>query len=477
MVQPNTVLSLAMLHPDPPDDLRRAISNSTYKFQTDDLSEHEEKTIREFKAAARKCMQELSEQTLKSLCSVAQSIFAASEQLGDIERQHEEAMEDTFKFWEDVSKESIGKCRFTEVYDLQNSSWLGNGKWGWVMQSKERDRNRKVVVKISDIRHAAESVKEWKYGKECGRHATIVDYQNAFLFADSEKVMRTKLMQGYSDGTLKGTGNRSFPDTFVCLVQELMNCGTVQHWIDESLLHPTAMFVVMQQVADALAYMHEHGVTHNDMKPENILLHHEGRHILVKLGDLGLAEKSSNTTSDVTRFGMTSLCMATGEKYGSRRFKPESIDEFVSDIESLANESGAEGKLASSLGQLPRLLRAVFEEKTTMRKVRDDKCLQGWEFLEEGSAHNYIRQKSDAEPEVAPTRKAKKEDSDSDSPPSRPRRLSSETGLRRASREIDDYTSVADRTSGRALRSSKMGGRSEQEQEAALRKYFGGYPR
>lgn len=471
MVQPNTILSLAMLHPDPPDDLRRAISHATFSFETDKLSEQEETIIREFKAAARKCLAELSQQTLKALCSTAESVFSASAELADIERRHEEATEDCFEFWEAVSKESIGKCRFTEMYDLQTANWLGNGKWGWVMMSKERESNRKVVVKISDIKHASESVKEWKYGTIFGKHDTIVDYHSAFLFADTERVMRAKLMQGYSDGKLKGTGTRSFPDTFVCMVEELMNCGTVQHWIDESLLKPTGMLVVMQQVADALAYMHDRGVTHNDMKPENVLLHHEGKHIFVRVGDLGLAEKSDNRTSDITRFGMTTLCMATGEQFGTRRFKPESIDEFVSDIESCTKECGAEGRLGASLSKLPTLLKAILEERMSMQQVRDSESLQGWEFLEEGSAHNYHRTKSDADLDDI-----KREQEEKQEPP--PSVARSRPSLQRSATDSLSNTRQTKRSSIDAALSTpsvELEGKEEQLQEAAIRRYFGGY--
>jgi len=466
MVQPNTIISLAMLHPDPPDDLRRAISGATFSFETDKLSEHEEKAIREFKTAARKCLQELSEQTMKALCSTAESIFAATQQLTDIERNHDDAMEDCFQFWEAVSKESIGKCRFTEMYDLQAASWLGNGKWGWVMMSKERASNRKVVVKISDIKHAAESVKEWKYGTELCARDTIVDYHSAFLFADTERLMRTKLMKGYSDGKLKGTGKRNFPDTFVCMVEELMNCGTVQHWIDESLLKPTGMLVVMQQVADALAYMHDKGVTHNDMKPENILLHHEGKHIFVRLGDLGLAEKSDNRTSDITRFGMTSLCMATGEQFGTRRFKPESIDEFVADIEACSKDCGAEGRLGSSLAKLPALLRAIFQERKSMQQVRDDESLRGWEFLEEGSAHNYHRTKSSPDLDGIIAEKQEEQEAPTRSRPS---------FQRTATESFSDHRKTRTSVASLSTTAAELGGKQEQLQEAAIRRHFNGY--
>jgi len=53
--------------------------------------------------------------------------------------------------------------------------------------------------------------------------------------------------------------------------------------------------VVVVQVVDALAYLHEQHVIHRDLKPENILIHSsfdtpQGTHYKVKLVDFGLSK-------------------------------------------------------------------------------------------------------------------------------------------------------------------------------------------
>merc|ERR1739846_127579 len=116
-----------------------------------------------------------------------------------------------------------------------------------------------------------------------------------------------------------------------------MNRGTVQDWMDKKLLMPGGMFVVMQRVATALAYMHSMGVTHNDIKPENVMLHQECQNdvesteILVKLGDFGLATKSMNQSADFWQYGMTVFCMITGERFGARKYRPEHVEKFVAE--------------------------------------------------------------------------------------------------------------------------------------------------
>merc|ERR1712176_1136221 len=102
-------------------------------------------------------------------------------------------------------------------------------------------------------------------------------------------------------------------------------------------LLPGGMFVVLQKVACALAYMHSEGVTHNDIKPENVMLHQSGKgpessEVVVKLGDLGLATKSQDRTADFWQYGMTMFCMVTGEKFGSRKYRLENVPEFLEEF-------------------------------------------------------------------------------------------------------------------------------------------------
>ena len=70
---------------------------------------------------------------------------------------------------------------------------------------------------------------------------------------------------------------------------------------------------ITSEVADALAYAHQHGVIHRDIKPENILL--SGNHALV--ADFGIARVLSGTSgqrdsgADAERLTETGMSLGT----------------------------------------------------------------------------------------------------------------------------------------------------------------------
>merc|ERR1711924_68913 len=147
------------------------------------------------------------------------------------------------------------------------------------------------------------------------------------------------------------------------------------------------MLAVMRNVAGALAYMHQHGLTHNDIKPENIMLNqNEGEPIiLVKLGDLGLARRTLDRSSDFSQYGMTVFCMVIDERFGTRKFQKETVDQLIDEVNKTVKArlralSDTPDDTIMSLSKLPKQLRQIWGEKVNMAQLEEWPPLCGWTF-------------------------------------------------------------------------------------------------
>ena len=63
----------------------------------------------------------------------------------------------------------------------------------------------------------------------------------------------------------------------------------------------------MKDISAAVAHLHSHGVTHKDIKAENVLLHNSPYEFCVKLCDFGLAKQESMGTGKTVAPTMVSM--------------------------------------------------------------------------------------------------------------------------------------------------------------------------
>lgn len=74
-----------------------------------------------------------------------------------------------------------------------------------------------------------------------------------------------------------------------------------------SRLSPRALVKYVEQIADALQYVHDRGLVHRDIKPENLLL---GDHHQLLLSDFGISITAHNTNSNKELIAGTAAYMA-----------------------------------------------------------------------------------------------------------------------------------------------------------------------
>lgn len=89
------------------------------------------------------------------------------------------------------------------------------------------------------------------------------------------------------------------------IVMQLVDCGTLKQRLDQLLKEGRMMGIdevvsIFMQLADALAYAHEQGIIHRDIKPVNVLMDRSGRPIL---SDFGIAKVLASTQDHLTRPG------------------------------------------------------------------------------------------------------------------------------------------------------------------------------
>mmetsp|Transcript_35197 Transcript_35197/g.76868 ORF Transcript_35197/g.76868 Transcript_35197/m.76868 type:complete len:556 (+) Transcript_35197:82-1749(+) len=336
---------------------------------------------------AAKAKAEEEEREVRASKRRTEAELSRREEIFELER------DDILAFWRQVAQHSAAEI-LDRTVDLDAADLLGNGKYGFVLRSKRVIDKRPVVVKLLGLRWAHVACKEWSISQIC-LHPNIVHYEGVLVHADSSKLISGLLQAAQEAGkmTLR-TKRTEFPDRWICLTQEFMNRGSVQDWMNQERLYPGGLLSVMQAVACALAHMHKAGTTHNDIKPENVLLLQQDEAdprapVSVKLADLGLADRSMERANDRAQFGMTALCMATGERFGSRKFLRENIEEFVAGVATLTGDSGKKRSkpgcpVTEALSEVPAILRGVWEDSVSMAEVRDWPCLQNRSFFEGG---------------------------------------------------------------------------------------------
>lgn len=77
-----------------------------------------------------------------------------------------------------------------------------------------------------------------------------------------------------------------------CIILEYIDGETLAEFLQSKSSIVNYQFSIVNELLDALAYMHTAGITHRDLKPSNIMLTHNGHH--VKIIDFSLADTDSH---------------------------------------------------------------------------------------------------------------------------------------------------------------------------------------
>lgn len=233
-----------------------------------------------------------------------------------VEAQAEKNINDSIEFVKRLAVSSAG-ANLQQSFDLRSAEFLGMGNYGYVMTCKSKKTNSSVVLKLQSERWVGLALTEWAHGHEVGCHPNIVEHLEVVMHRDADGELRRRLNEAFDHKVLTGKRPKFFPDTFFCLAIEYMDRGCLQNFMDKKLLTVECMAAVTYQIASGLAFMHKKKRTHNDIKPENILLCADPAKncLLAKLADLGLAEHSLDRRRDNNLYAYTIWCMGLNRTF------------------------------------------------------------------------------------------------------------------------------------------------------------------
>merc|ERR1712217_546750 len=112
------------------------------------------------------------------------------------------------------------------------------------------------AVNLMSLRWAQVAIREWSAGQLVDEHQNIMATENVLLHVDEDKRIQEMILNSVRDGTLPAVkGKTSWISHYICFIQEYMNRGTVQDWMDKDRLSASGMLSVAHALANALAYM------------------------------------------------------------------------------------------------------------------------------------------------------------------------------------------------------------------------------
>jgi hypothetical protein len=195
---------------------------------------------------------------------------------------------------------------FNERYQLEEV--IGAGGLGKVFKAFQPESGRLIALKIMHPEFARDAEVRQRFLREAKSlsllsHPGIVTVYHLGVLPDGLAFIAMELVRGVS------------------LRQSLNSAGR---------LPVSRALAIVQQICDALSYVHQHGITHRDIKPENIILVDRPEPDTVKLIDFGLARIESEQ-----KITQTGVLLGSTNYMSPEQWKGLTVD-GRSDIYSLA---------------------------------------------------------------------------------------------------------------------------------------------
>jgi serine/threonine protein kinase len=141
---------------------------------------------------------------------------------------------------------------------------VGTGAYGVVVSAHHFTTGEDVAIKVISRRLLTENAVLGAFEQECRIHQSLIH----------DNIVRVHSI--------------AYEKDFVFVIMELCRGGDLLQYIHNNAARPLRRILSFwYQILGAISYLHERGIAHLDIKPENILLYDEN---IVKLADFGCCE-------------------------------------------------------------------------------------------------------------------------------------------------------------------------------------------
>ncbi|UJR24523.1 hypothetical protein I4U23_005898 [Adineta vaga] len=160
--------------------------------------------------------------------------------------------------------------------DIELGEVLGRGGFGYVCKAIWQTKNRQVACKVIEVSGASSNSHQLQ-------RSFLLELA-AYRELSGPYILRT---YGYATRELSSNRIRGSTTQFMILM-ELMGRGSFQNVLDNepNKLSLRRKLTMCRQVASGMRRIHQHGMIHRDIRPDNILI---TDNYVAKIGDMGIA--------------------------------------------------------------------------------------------------------------------------------------------------------------------------------------------
>ena len=174
-------------------------------------------------------------------------------------------------------------------YEVQKK--LGEGGMGAVYLARQMSLDRSVALKVLSPRLSGQPALVSRFMREAYAAGQLVHHNvvQIYDFGKDKPRRGDRVAAAASEGPAVEPGRKEPGAEVHFFSMEFVDGSSLQNLVtSRGRLEPQEAVSLILQAARGLAFAHEHGIIHRDVKPDNLMLNRQG---ILKVADLGLVKQ------------------------------------------------------------------------------------------------------------------------------------------------------------------------------------------